>query len=295
PEKGIKSVDVLNKIKEKLRNQGVQLFVQHEFVGFDNNRHVTFKNQGQEVVVEADYILFALGGASWPVTGSDGSWRAIFESMGIATLPFQSSNCGMNIRWPETVSQSHAGKPIKNIRLFAGNIEVKGEMIVTKYGIEGNAVYPLVPSIRDMLNANAPATLYIDFKPLNTGEQLLSKTQGKDVRTKDYGKIFNLNTAQLAILKAFTDKETFLSVSRFIQSMKKLAIPIDSLRPVEEAISTIGGISLEELNDDFSLKKYPWIYTIGEMVDWDAPTGGYLLQGSFSMGHYAGKAIMERM
>ncbi|MDP4282546.1 MAG: NAD(P)/FAD-dependent oxidoreductase, partial [Bacteroidota bacterium] len=155
PEKGIKSVDVLNKIKEKLRNQGVQLFVHHEFVGFDNNRHVTFKNQGQEVVVEADYILFALGGASWPVTGSDGSWRAIFESMGIATLPFQSSNCGMNIRWPEAVSQSHAGKPIKNIRLFAGNIEVKGEMIVTKYGIEGNAVYPLVPSIRDMLNANA--------------------------------------------------------------------------------------------------------------------------------------------
>lgn len=294
PEKGTMPIDVLNKIRAKLMKQGVQFLTQHEFVGFDNHKHVTFNNQGQEIVHEADYILFALGGASWPVTGSNGSWRAIFGPLGIATLPFQSSNCGINICWPENIRQNHAGKPIKNIKLFTNDFEMKGEAVITNYGMEGNAVYPLVPAIRNMLIANMPATIYIDFKPTNTEEQLLQKTKVADVKVKDYGQLFNMGTAQLAIIKAYTSKDHFLSVTGFIRSIKKLPIPIDSLRPVEEAISTIGGISLEEVNDDFSLKKYPWIYTIGEMLDWDAPTGGFLLQGCFSMGNYAAKSIMEK-
>ena len=294
PGKGIKPIDVLNKIKAKLITQGVRFYMQHEFVGFDNNRHITLKNQKQEIVLEADYIIFALGGASWPVTGSNGLWRAAFESMGIATQPFQPSNCGINICWPEAVGKYHSGKPIKNIRLFTNDSEVKGEAVITNYGMEGNAVYPLVPAIRTMLNANIPATIYIDFKPQNTGEQLLQKIKGKVVKTKDYGQLFNLNTVQLAIIKAYTNKDSFLSITEFIGNIKKLAIPVDSLRPVEEAISTIGGIQLEEVNDDFSLKKYPWIYAIGEMLDWDAPTGGFLLQGCFSMGNYAAKSILGK-
>jgi predicted flavoprotein YhiN len=172
---------------------------------------------------------------------------------------------------------------------------VKGEAIITDYGMEGNAVYPLVPAIRNMLNSNIPVTIYIDFKPSNTGEQLLQKASGKDIKTKDYGQLFNLSTVQLAIIKAFTSKDSFLSVNEFIHSIKKLALPVNSLRPVEEAISTIGGIQPEEVNDDFSLKKYPWIYTIGEMLDWDAPTGGFLLQGCFSMGNYAAKSILGKV
>ncbi len=291
PEKGIKAIDVLNKIREKLTRRGVQFRMHHEFIGFNNNRQVTFRGQEGDIVREADYILFALGGASWPKTGSNGSWRAIFESMDIATNPFQSSNCGINICWPATVLQSHSGKPLKNIKLFTNDFEVKGEAVITDYGMEGNAVYPLVPAIRNMLKVNMPATIYIDFKPYNTGAQLLQKIKGKDVNTKDYGQLFKLSTVQLAIIKAFTTKAGFLSATDFISSIKKLAIPIDSLRPVEEAISTVGGICLEEVNDDFSLKKYPWIYTIGEMLDWDAPTGGFLLQGCFSMSNYAAKSI----
>ncbi|MDP4210927.1 MAG: TIGR03862 family flavoprotein [Bacteroidota bacterium] len=294
PEKGIKPIDVLNKIRTKLMKQGVQFHTQHEFTGFDNHKHVTLKNQGKDIELEADYILFALGGASWPVTGSNGSWRAIFESMGIATHPFQSSNCGINISWPEALRQSHAGKPIKNIKLFTNDSEVKGEALITNYGMEGNAVYPLVPAIRNMLNTNKPAYIYIDFKPSNTEEQLLQKIKGKDIKTKDYGQLFNLNNVQLALIKAYTNKDIFLSVTGFISSIKKLAIPVDSLRPVEEAISSIGGIQPEEVNEDFSLKKYPWIYTIGEMLDWDAPTGGFLLQGCFSMGNYAAKSILGK-
>lgn len=294
PEKGFSPIDILNKIRSKLMEQGVQFHLQHELVGFDNNRHVTLKHQEQEIMREADYILFALGGASWPKTGSTGSWRTIFESMGVVTNPFQSSNCGININWPEAIRKYHAGKPIKNIKLSVQDFEVCGEAVITDYGVEGSAVYPLVPTIRKILNKTMPASIYVDFKPSNTGEQLLRKAKGKNVKTKDYGQLFNLDAVKMAIIKAYTSKDNFLSLTGFINSIKNLAIPIVSLRPVEEAISTIGGINLEEVNDDFSLKKYSWIYTIGEMLDWDAPTGGFLLQGCFSMGHYAAKSILGK-
>ena len=294
PEKGIRPIDVLNKIRAKLLNQGVQFHPEHELVGFDNNRHVTFKNQIQEITLEADYILFALGGASWPKTGSNGSWRTIFESMGIETNPFQPSNCGININWPDAVRQYHSGKPVKNIQLSVNDIEVNGEVVITDYGMEGNGVYQLVPAIRNLLNKNIPVHIYVDFKPLNTEDNFYRKLKGKMSGQMNMVKLFNLNAVQMAIIKAFTSRDSFLSLPGFISSIKQLAIPVDSLRPVEEAISTIGGIDLKEVNDDFSLKKYPWIYAIGEMLDWDAPTGGFLLQGCFSMGHYAARSILGK-
>jgi hypothetical protein len=294
PEKGIRPSDVLDKIKTKLLNQGVQFHMQHELAGFDNTRHVTFKNQEQEITLEADYIVFALGGASWPKTGSNGSWRSVFEAMDIATNPFQSSNCGIDINWPEAVSLFHSGKPLKNIQLSVNDFKVPGEAVITDYGMEGSAVYQLVPVIRNMLNKKIPLHICIDFKPLNTLEHLLQKTAGKNVRTNEYGQLFNLSPAQMAIIKSYTTKDTFMSLPEFISSIKNLAIPVDSLRPVEEAISTVGGIDPGEVNDDFSLKKYPWIYVAGEMLDWDAPTGGFLIQGCFSMAYHAAKSIMGR-
>jgi hypothetical protein len=294
PEKGIRPIDVLDKIKKKLLNQGVQFHMQHELAGFDNTRHVTFKNQEQEITLEADYIVFALGGASWPKTGSTGSWCSVFESMGIVTTPFQSSNCGIDINWPEAVSMYHSGKPLKNIHLSVNDFKVPGEAVITDYGMEGSAVYQLIPVIRNMLNKNIPVHICIDFKPLNTVEQLVQKTVGKNVRANEYGQLFNLSPAQMAIIKSYTTKDTFLSLPEFISSIKNLAIPVDSLRPVEEAISTVGGIDPGEVNDDFSLKKYPWIYVAGEMLDWDAPTGGFLIQGCFSMAYHAAKSIMGR-
>jgi hypothetical protein len=293
PEKGTKPNDILKKIKAKLINQGVQFQMEHEFVGFDNNKQVRFKFQEKEIVQKADYIIFALGGASWPITGSTGSWLSIFNSMNVDVKSFQSSNCGINIPWTQSIIENHSGKPFKNIRLFTDDFEVRGEAVLTEYGLEGNVVYPIVPQIRNMLNSNNEAFVYMDLKPLNTEEQLLQKINGRKISSKDYAKNFNLNTAQLAVIKSFTSKECYLSPEKFISSIKKLKIPVDSLRPIEEAISSVGGIKLIEVNKDFSLRKYPWIYTIGEMLDWDAPTGGFLLQGSFSMGQFAANSILK--
>lgn len=296
PEKGLTPSDVLKKIKEKLVLQGVEFHLKHAFTGFDGDQNVTFKSGRNKVVVPADYFIFAMGGASWPVTGSTGEWSKIFDKAGIRTLPFQSSNCGIHINWPESIRASHAGKPLKNIAVTIINFLSKGEALITDYGLEGNAIYPVVPEIRKLLAAIEAAQIILDLKPFNTEEQLVQKVQGKtSTKTKNYAGIFNLDSAQLALIKAFTTKEVFLSPALFAASLKQIKLSVESLRPVEEAISTIGGIDLDEMNPDFSFKKRPNYFAIGEMLDWDAPTGGFLLQGSFSMGHWVGKKILERV
>jgi uncharacterized flavoprotein (TIGR03862 family) len=295
PEKGLTPADILKKLKEKLVQQGVEIHLKHSFTGFGVNESLTFKNGRNKVDVRADYFIFALGGASWPVTGSTGEWRKIFNAADIRTLPFQSSNCGIHVNWPDSIKTIHAGKPLKNIAVSVNGIEQKGEVLITEYGLEGNAIYPIVPEIRKSLTTNETSQIVLDLKPFNTSEQLIRKIQGKtSAKTKNYAEIFNLDSVQLAIIKAFTSKETFLSPALFAASLKNIMITVQSLRPVEEAISTIGGVDLNELNTDFSFKKLPNCFAIGEMLDWDAPTGGFLLQGSFAMGHWVGKKILER-
>jgi uncharacterized flavoprotein (TIGR03862 family) len=295
PEKGITPADILAKIKHKLISQGVEFHLKHSFTGFDEGKNVIIKNGRNKIVVRADFFIFALGGASWPVTGSTGEWSKILDKNDIHTLPFQSSNCGIHIEWQENIKASHTGKPLKNIAVSVNDVHEKGEAFITEYGLEGNVIYPLVPEIRKSLAANKQARIILDLKPFNSEAQLLQKVAGKtSTKTKYYAEIFNLNSTQLSIIKAFTTKETFLSPELFAKSIKQIILPVQSLRPVEEAISTVGGIDLSEMNTDFSFKKLPNCFAIGEMLDWDAPTGGFLLQGSFSMGHWVGKRILER-
>jgi predicted flavoprotein YhiN len=180
------------------------------------------------------------------------------------------------------------------VSIWVGDVTSKGGAIITDYGLEGTAVYSIVQGVRASLSKKRTTEIIIDFKPSNTLEQLTKKTKEKSIKTKDYAKVFNLKSVELALIKSYTDKETYLNVKTFIQSLKNLVIPITSLRPIDEAISTVGGIDVDELNPDFSLKKYPNIFTIGEMVDWDAPTGGFLLQGCFSMGYFVGKSILSK-
>ena len=165
--------------------------------------------------------------------------------------------------------------------------------MITDYGLEGNAIYPVVPKIRQALNAGKEAVLTLDFKPQNTVGQLLEKVQGKNLQPKNYEHFFKLSKSQLALIKLFTSREDYLESETLVQKIKLLEIPVSSLRPIEEAISTVGGIALEEVNPDFSLKKFPHILVVGEMLDWDAPTGGFLLQGCFSTAHFAAQAILQ--
>jgi uncharacterized flavoprotein (TIGR03862 family) len=293
PTKGIKPIDVLNAIRTRLVERGVQFHLEHTFIGFDADHRAIIEHQVERTTIVAHHTLFALGGASWTVTGSTGTWPPLFAPLGIEVAAFQASNCGVNITWPEQFARDHAGKALKNIGVKAGDRIVTGEATITEHGLEGNAIYPVVPELREALNSALPAVLRIDLKPFNTVEQVLERIAGKEPR--NYGAGLNLDRAAMALLKAFTTKDQFLSPWSLAHVLKDLPVPVTGLRPIEEAISTVGGVRPEDLARDFSLRSHPHLFALGEMVDWDAPTGGFLLQGCFAMGHHTADAVLNRM
>jgi uncharacterized flavoprotein (TIGR03862 family) len=293
-EKIHKPIDVLNKIKSALKTQKVNIWPNHNFIGFDKEKNPIIKNGNETETILADYYIFALGGASWSITGSDGKWINYFNSIGIETKEFEASNCGVNIDWDKNFISSHSGKPVKNIVISCGNINSTGEVVITDYGLEGNAIYSVVPEIREYFT-KGNTDIFIDFKPNNTFYELISKVKGKEANSSNYKKYLNINSHQLALIKSQISKNDFQSHLKFVKLLKSLKLQVHSLRPIDEAISTVGGIFTDELNDDFSLKKFPNIFTIGEMVDWDAPTGGFLLQACFSMGAFTAHSILKRI
>jgi predicted Rossmann fold flavoprotein len=158
PEKGIKPIEVLQKIKERLKNQNVRFHFQHEFTGFNAEQKPVVKHQDQDTALTFDQYIFALGGASWPVTGSVGNWLEAFAGLGLKTLPFQSSNCGVNVYWPTEFREKFAGQPLKNLQVSVAEFSLKGEALITDYGLEGNAIYPVVPKVREALQKDKKST-----------------------------------------------------------------------------------------------------------------------------------------
>ncbi|NTW25770.1 MAG: TIGR03862 family flavoprotein [Lentimicrobium sp.] len=294
PEKGITPAQVLTKILDSLKSRGVVFHLKHKLESFNLKPEFLFSYPGGKLEIKPDYAILALGGASWASTGSDGRWVNMLNDNKIATIEFQPSNCGVNINWPEAVKLFHTGKPLKNIVLSVNEKSSRGEALITDYGLEGNAVYPLVPEIRALLKKNNFPVIKIDFKPLNTIGQLIQKGKDAKANAASYASLFNLNSVFIAVIKAYTNRSAYGDPAQFAEKLKCIELPVISLRPIEEAISTVGGLSLKEINPDFSLKKCDNIYAIGEMLDWDAPTGGFLLQGSFSMGYFVGKNIIRK-
>lgn len=283
PVKGIKPVEVLKAIVSRLEEKGVGIHLNYEFTKFLDGKSIEFKNRNAIHYIDYDYCVLALGGASWSKTGSDGSWSKIVAGNKIKTLPFQSSNCGININWEKGFVQFHEGKPLKNIVVRVADNSVKGEVLITKYGLEGNAIYPVIKNVRDLLNSKKEAIVYLDLKPNNSEEQLLAKIEA--AQSNSFAKKLNIDPVVKSLLKNYLTKEEYLDKAKLINKVKNFPLRISSLRPIEEAISTVGGVDLKELNINFELKKMPKVFAIGEMVDWDAPTGGFLLQGCFSMAH----------
>ena len=291
PEKGISPADVLKKIVAKLKRQKVEFKLEHEFVGFTDFEIPLIKSNSGIEEIKADFYIFALGGASWKVTGSDGSWLQLFNDINVETLPFEASNSGLEINWPKPILDFHTGKPLKNISISHNDFRQKGEALISTYGLEGNAVYPVSSKVRESLKHSTAVHIHLDLKPNQTLEQLLVKV--KNAKPSNYFERLHLGKTKMALLKSLTTKEQFLDPVEFVKSVKSLPIKASSLRPIEESISTVGGISINALSSVFSLKNHPHIFCIGEMVNWDAPTGGFLLQGCFSMGFYTGTEILN--
>ena len=282
PEKGIKPIKVLNAIHSVLEKNNTLVHFNKTFTGWNEDNDPIFNNNE---VVTSDYCIFALGGASWKITGSNGSWLKHFKNKGIRTINFEASNCAYQIDWKTSFIDLNEGKPLKNIAISCGSKTQKGEVIITKYGIEGNAIYALGPELRAQLKTKKVAEIILDLKPMLTEEQVLKKLVKPSKNISESLKTsVNLNPVQINLIKTNLDKTEFTDQKKLAFAIKNLTLKITGVATLDEAISTVGGIDLTEVDANFQLYKIPNHFCIGEMLDWDAPTGGYLLQACASMG-----------
>ncbi|MFT4679540.1 MAG: putative flavoprotein (TIGR03862 family), partial [Flavobacteriales bacterium] len=284
PEKGIKPIDVLKTIEKHLIGKDIKFEFGKTFTGWDQDNSLEFNSKE---IIKSDYSVFALGGSSWKVTGSDGSWIQAFKKMGIDTLPFRSSNCAYKIMWPDKFIQVHEGKPLKNISISLENKIQKGEAVITKFGIEGNAIYALSSEIQAILALKNEVVVYVDLKPSYNLSTLIEKlTSSKSNTTVALRERIKLSRTAIELIKTTLTKEEFTDLKVLAKFIKQFPLKIVDSAPIEEAISTLGGINLKAVDSNFELKKVKNHFCIGEMLDWNAPTGGYLIQACASSGAY---------
>ena len=290
PVSGIKPIEVLNAILDVLNKRGVNIQYQHTWTGWNTNKDLVFNT---DKAVKSDYSIFALGGGSWKVTGSDGMWLDLFKTEGIDVVPFKASNCAYGVNWPDDFINIYEGNPLKNISISCGDKSQKGEVVITRFGLEGNAIYAISPQIREELSAKQTATIYLDLKPTLSHNDLHQKIKISNLKktSEKLQKELKMSPAQIGLLKTYLSKETYLNSELLAQNIKKLRIEITRSAVLDEAISTIGGVKLSALDENFELKMMKHHYCIGEMIDLDAPTGGYLLQSCFSMGVFLARHL----
>jgi len=291
----MKATALMRAWTRRLTDQGVQVHLQHTFIGFnDTNSPVFLNKDGNEIVVKADALLFATGGASYPHLGATGAWAQELEKQDINVVPFKAMNCGFNVEWSEHLSIKFAGQPLKNIELCINGERCHGDLIVTEYGLEGGTIYGVSRTLNETLDQNETATLLLDLRPEFNVEQLAIKLAAptkKQSLSTFLRKQLKLSPLEIALIWEHCNKETVQDLQRLAEAIKKLPVTIVSARSIDRAISSMGGINTSELNTQLMIKNHPGWFAAGEMIDWDAPTGGYLLQACFSTGVAAANGI----
>ncbi len=286
--KAMKASPLLRSWLERLNRHSVQFRLRHDWRGWAGHA-LCFQTPEGEVAVRHDVTILALGGASWPRLGADGGWTDVLAEKGVKIAPLRPANMGFNVDWSEHFRTRFAGQPLKNVMLRFGGHTARGDAMITRYGIEGGAVYALSSVLREALARAKPVTLDIDLRPDLSQQQIerrLARPQGKDSRANYLRKSLGLSPMETNLLR-----ETGTPPNR----LKSIAVTITGHQPLTRAISTAGGISFDALDDTLMLKAIPGAYVIGEMLDWEAPTGGYLLQACFSTAVFAARAILTRM
>lgn len=293
--KSFKSSPLLRAWLIRLGNLGVQLKLNYRLQSWGYGNRPVFDTPEGEKEVKVDAILLALGGASWPKLGSDAKWVPLLEQFRIKIHTFQPSNCGFHCNLSPFFKQKFAGSPLKNITLTHRNKTVHGEIMLSKNGIEGGGIYALSAPLREDITQHHRATISIDFKPDWSEEhiaQLLDKPRGRDSLSNTLRKAVALSPVAIGLL--LEDRALSMLSSRGLaQRIKHYPLLLNATFPLDRAISSAGGIDLSEVTEDFMLKKRAGIFVAGEMLDWEAPTGGYLLQASFSTAVMAANGIIK--
>lgn len=296
----MKAAPLLRAWLHRLRERGVAIHVRHRWLGWSADGALRFATSGGEISYRADTTLLALGGGSWARLGSDGAWMASLAEQGIALAPLKPANCGFDVAWSDFLRERHAGQPLKNI--VASCIDSrgtallrKGELVISTDGVEGSLVYTLSAALRDVLERDGHVTLLLDLLPDLSAERVLAEVthpRGARSLASHLDSRLGLGGVKLALLHEVLGKEGVQDARRLATTIKALPLRLIAPRPIDEAISTAGGVRFEALDDNLMLKQMPGVFCAGEMLDWEAPTGGYLLTGCIASGQHAARGML---
>ena len=296
-----KAAPLLRGWVRRLKEQGVRLHVQHRWTGWADDGALRFETPEGEVTVQADAVVLAMGGGSWPQLGSDAAWVAPLSARGVEMAPLQSANCGFDVDWTAYFRERQAGAPLKPlvahwVALDGQPRTLQGECVISADGIEGSLVYAMAADLRDTLARDGAVTLHLDLLPGQTEAQLLDKLQ-RPRQGRSFGehlrRQLGLGGVKSALLFEVLGKDAGqLPADRIAAALKRLPLSLLRPRPIAEVISTAGGVRLEALDAQLMLRELPGTFCAGEMLDWEAPTGGYLLTACFASGLRAGRGVI---
>lgn len=294
----MKAAPLLRAWLKRLRDSGVVIHTRHRWLGWDASGALRIASPEGEISVNPDATLLALGGGSWSRLGSDGAWMLPLEQRGVDLAPLQPSNCGFEVQaWSELMVSKFAGAPLKNIAIgLNDDIPRLGECVITATGIEGSLIYALSAPIREEINCYGAAVIHIDLlpgRPVDKLQAALSKPRGSRSMAKHLHSQVGIDGVKAALLRELTDAETFADPALLARAIKALPLTLVKTRPLDEAISSAGGVRFEAMDERLMLKALPGVFCAGEMLDWEAPTGGYLLTGCFASGRAAGLGIVQ--
>lgn len=302
----MKAAPMLRAWLHRLREAGVRFHMRHKWIGWDEQGNnaaphaLRFATPDGEQTVTCDAIVFALGGASWPRLGSDAAWVPLMSAREVPVTPLRPANCGFDADWSPYLRERFAGQPVKPVAIAITDIDKKvhnrqGEILLTETGLEGSLIYALSAAIRERILADGDVTITLDLAPGLTLERIVAEvTRPRGSRSMSshlQGRI-GIGGVKFALLHEILSKEAFADTNHLAQAIKALPVRLTRARPIEEAISTAGGIPFEALDAQLMIERLPGAFCAGEMLDWEAPTGGYLLTACFASGLVAGRGAL---
>jgi uncharacterized flavoprotein (TIGR03862 family) len=297
--KEMKAAPLLRAWLHRLRESGVKFHMRHRWLGWDAEGALRLAYPSGEISLKPQATLLALGGASWPQLGSDGAWVPWLQARGVEIAPLQSANCGFEVAWSRHLRDKFAGAPLKSVALTFTDLEGRterrqGELVISAEGVEGSLIYAFSQRLREYLNAHGSATFTLDLTPGRDAERVLaevSRPRGSRSLSSHLQSRLGLAGVKLTLLHEVLGKEQFADPAMLAATIKALPITVRAAFPLAEAISTAGGVSFNSLDQNLMLTSLPGVFVAGEMIDWEAPTGGYLLTACFATGMRAGLGV----
>ncbi|PKO46127.1 MAG: aminoacetone oxidase family FAD-binding enzyme [Betaproteobacteria bacterium HGW-Betaproteobacteria-22] len=296
----MKAAPLLRAWLHRLRNTGVQFHMRHRWLGWDAQKNLRFETPTGILATKPDTVILALGGGSWAKLGSDGQWIALLLQQGITAAPLKPANCGFNTHWSDYFQTRFAGTPLKNIAIKFEDTrhithEKSGELMITAHGVEGSLIYAISALLRDKIEADGHALIHLDLAPNKAVAEIvreLAHPRGSRSMASHLQSRLNIKGIKSGLLRELVPSDAFADAVQLANAIKSLPVKLTSTRPLDESISSAGGVQFEDLNNALMLNRLPGVFCAGEMLDWEAPTGGYLLTACLASGYAAGKGAL---